>query len=121
MAKMKPIPGFPGYQVTDDGRVWSDRTSRWLKPSPNSHGYQVVGLQADGRQYTRGVHVLVALAFIGPRPGRLVVCHGNGDRSDNRLVNLRYDTRSANMKDAVRHGTCKGGPGRGRKGPYLRD
>lgn len=49
--------------------------------------------------------MLVMLAFVGPRPDGLDVCHGNGNPADNRLENLRYGTRSENMRDALRHGT----------------
>src|SRR3546814_4878852 len=51
------------------------------------------------------VHDLVTEAFIGPKPRGLEVCHNNGTRNDNRLVNLRYDTRSANAMDRHLHGT----------------
>lgn len=44
-------------------------------------------------------------AFVGPCPEGMEVCHNNGDCTDNRLENLRYDTKSANMLDRVRHGT----------------
>ena len=43
------------------------------------------------------------MAFIGlPKEG-LECCHNNGDKHDNRIKNLRWDTRSANMLDAVEH------------------
>lgn len=107
------VPGFPDYEVTRDGRVWSNKgRGRWLKPGIASGGYPLVGLMRDGRQYSRKVHVLVALAFLGPRPEGHDVCHNNGNPADNRVENLRYDTRSANLRDAVRHGTQKPGPGR---------
>jgi hypothetical protein len=32
-------------------------------------------------------------------------CHNNGVKTDNRLANLRWDTRAANIQDAKRHGT----------------
>jgi hypothetical protein len=51
------------------------------------------------------VHVLVALAFIGPRPEGMQVRHRNGDYNDPRLVNLEYGTPSENQYDAVHHGT----------------
>lgn len=47
------------------------------------------------------------LTFVGePAPG-LEVCHNNGIRTDNRLCNLRYDTRSANSHDRQAHGTVR--------------
>jgi hypothetical protein len=33
------------------------------------------------------------------------VCHLNGDIKDPRAENLRYDTRHANMRDSLGHGT----------------
>lgn len=50
------------------------------------------------------VHGLVAEVFIGPRPEGLDVCHNDGDKSNNRASNLRYDTHSENQKDEVRAG-----------------
>jgi len=32
-------------------------------------------------------------------------CHNNGDKDNNRLSNLRWDTPSSNSLDLVRHGT----------------
>ncbi len=35
-------------------------------------------------------------------------CHNNGNASDNRLVNLRWDTEAANYGDMRAHGRKKG-------------
>jgi hypothetical protein len=43
------------------------------------------------------------LAFVGPCPKGKEVCHGNEIKTDATLKNLRYDTRSNNMKDYFRH------------------
>jgi hypothetical protein len=51
------------------------------------------------------VHQLVLEAFVGPRPRGMESCHNNGNQTDNRLVNLRWDTKSENNLDRVRHGT----------------
>lgn len=50
------------------------------------------------------VHQLVMLAFVGEPPEGMEVCHINGDPTDNRLVNLRYDTRTQNILDVYRQG-----------------
>ncbi|MCP4535809.1 MAG: hypothetical protein GY832_01520 [Chloroflexi bacterium] len=99
----KPIPGFDGYRVGDDGSVWSHKRSkcRLLKLGA-SRGYLHVGLCIDGEGHTRKVHHLVLTAFVGPRPAGKEACHGNGCRTDNRLVNLRWDSPAANRAD--RHG-----------------
>ncbi len=55
----------------------------------------------------RGVHTLVADAFLGPRPRGLVVCHNNGDSFDNRPENLRYDSQKENIRDTIRHGSAR--------------
>lgn len=42
------------------------------------------------------IHQIVLEAFCGPCPDGMEVLHGNGIRTDNRLSNLRYGTRSEN-------------------------
>ena len=61
-------------------------------------------LSKDGVHKHFRVATLVLLAFAGPRPPGMEACHANGDASDDRLENLRWDTSSANKFDTVRHG-----------------
>lgn len=98
----RPVPGFPGYEVSDAGRVRSPR--KVLKPLLGSTGYYFVHLWKGSKLHRRAIHRLVLFAFVGDRPG-LDGCHNSGDKLDNRLSNLRWDTRSANVLDMVRHGT----------------
>lgn len=102
-----PIPGWEGYyEVSTDGRVRSLRAAgRELTRSLSSSGYLTVTLSRDGSSGTRTVHSLVAEAFIGPRPEGQHVCHNDGTRTNNAASNLRYDSPSANLLDAVAHGT----------------
>lgn len=109
------VPGFPGYKASSDGWVWSCwgsgfsshlMTDRWrrLKPSHGKNGHRRITLTRDGKRFYRGLHATVLGAFIGPCPDGLECCHYNGDPSDNRLINLRWDTSKANAADRVRHG-----------------
>lgn len=103
---MKAIPGYPGYSITDDGRVWSDLSGRWLKPFQNSPGYLIVRPCVDGRNVTRTVHSLVLLAFEGPRPAdKPHIRHLDGNPANNTVGNLKYGTALENAQDRDRHGT----------------
>lgn len=111
------LPGWPLYAVTDSGEVWSAKArgskfgridSHWTKRklSRNSRGYPCLPLSSVGHRPRKGlVHRLVLLAFVGPCPPGKESCHNNGDRTDNRLTNLRYDTAKNNQADRAAHGT----------------
>lgn len=107
-----PIPGFPGYEVSSAGRVRSrvkyhgDFGPRILKQPANRDGYPTVHIcHEDGRKPVMKVHILVALAFHGPRPVGLEVRHLDGDEQNNASTNLAYGTSSENSLDQVAHGT----------------
>lgn len=114
----KDIPGYEGaYQASTTGRIRSiDRYGRHgkgfalkkgrvLKQATHSSGYMQVGLSRDGELRNFFAHVLVMLTFRGARPPGLDVCHEDGDKQNNMLKNLRYDTKAANAADKLRHGT----------------
>lgn len=44
------------------------------------------------------VHGIVAQAFIGPRGDNMTVNHKNGNKSDNRVVNLEYLSQGDNAQ-----------------------
>jgi hypothetical protein len=106
------------YEVSDAGRVRSCTRSivyrngrirhypgQVLQPWLNHDGYPCVSLKSGGKRLTRRVHILVAAAFLGERPRGMETCHGDGDRTNADLSNLRYDTPSGNRLDSVKHGT----------------
>lgn len=107
--RWKSVVGFEGlYEVSDLGRVRSLRWNRVLRVGrPNR--YCAVSLAYGGTHKTRAVHVLVLEAFRGRRPPGKQAAHQDGDRSNNRLANLRWKTCKANHADKRRHGTqCQG-------------
>lgn len=68
------------------------------------NGYPYVTLTKQGKQKAHGVHQLIALAFIGPRPDGQEVLHSDGDPLNCTLGNLSYGTHGENMHDRIRHG-----------------
>lgn len=118
MEKWRPIQGWDGYEVSDQGRVRSfkfcrQRPTEQLPRILNGYnlpaGYHMVQLKDRGRSLKTYTHRLVAEAFIGPCPSGYEVAHNNGDPKDNRLENLRYDTPVGNAADKARHGTTNNG------------
>jgi hypothetical protein len=109
-----PIPGFDGYEVSNDGRIRSRLAAgfgraptapRELKRCNDGHGYLRVYLRRDGRTHSLKVSWLVLAAFVGPRPPHLDACHGDGFRDNDVVNNLRWDTRRGNLADTLAHGT----------------
>lgn len=98
----RSVVGYEGtYEVSETGRI--RRGDRELFGSP-SGGYRNVSLCAGGLKEIRGVHRVVAEAFI-PNPRNFpLVRHLNDVRDDNRVANLAWGTQSDNMYDAVKNG-----------------
>ena len=95
---MKNIAGEEGrYAVTPDGRVWSIRFNRWVKPCFTTRGYLCVHL---GRIKTALVHRLVAQAYLEPDINRPFVNHKDGVMSNNCVSNLEWCTQAENNQHA---------------------
>ena len=128
-----PAVGWEGlYEVSDLGRVrrcegtttqlgrggqpYHRRVpARILRPALNTKGYPFVALCQNAKHSSLAIHRLVCRAFHGePPPGRNDACHINGDRTDNRAANLRWDDHGSNMRDRIAHGTVARGATNGR-------
>jgi hypothetical protein len=75
---------------------------RLLKPQRDSHGYATVQLCKQGSRHQYPLHRLVSAHFLGKCPKGFEVNHKNGMKSDARLENLEYVTRSQNACHAHR-------------------
>ena len=115
--EVRPIRGFPGYYITNKGRVWTMTQQRWLSiskdKSPNTSSYYWdVGLVGpDGKVKVKNVHQLVGRSFLPWEEG-LCVLHKEEDLpfpEINFLSNLWLGTYDDNNKDKVRKGRARGG------------
>lgn len=124
LEKWRPVPDWDGYECSNMGRVRSfkwpgpgrkfqvvrSREPRILKPETTSRGYQRVVLSEFGKPaWKASVHRLVLMAFDRmPKFGELA-CHNNGNPTDNRVGNLRWDSPQGNAADKPQHGTHQRG------------
>lgn len=101
------VPNFPWYEISKGGQIRSKhprrKTPLLLKPTL-SHGYQTVKLYRQGERQTHTIAQLVMKTFVGSPPIGKEVNHRNGNKTDNRLENLEYVTRSENQLHANRTG-----------------
>lgn len=100
------IVGDVGYKVGNDGSVWSRKYGNWRKLKPGSaRGARYVNLRIKGRYRNFYVSRLVLQAFVGPCPEGMEACHWDGNKENNSLSNLRWDTHVNNLADDLRNGT----------------
>lgn len=122
----RPVRGWEGlYDVSSLGRVRSTpgRVAHYLRlgksferPVPS----KILTPYVDADDYDRvkfsrpgdggnvihrpKVHVIVCEAFHGPRPGGAHAAHGDDNRRNNRLANLRWASPTENCSDSRRNG-----------------
>lgn len=122
--KWLPVADYPGYEVSDQGRVRSlDREgrSRWGTPrifkgrmltqvkagGTATHRYRACTLYRDAKPRQVTIHILVLETFVGPRPAKgMHGCHRDDDPNNNCLKNLYWGTPAQNARDAVDNGLC---------------
>lgn len=104
----KPFPRNPIYLISTYGRVIGVK-GRILKFTTNIEGYQVITLDINNQSKRFRIHRAVLETFVGPCPPKHQCAHLNGNRSDNRLENLKWVTAKENSEHQVMHGTNRAG------------
>ena len=120
LEQWKEIPDFPGYEVSDHGRIRSylkyvgackweiaQEPQRILKPAPshNGKGYLFVRLSVNGMIHYRSIHTVVLISFMGLPPKNCECLHNDNNKLNNHLINLSWGTHKQNCKDRSRQGT----------------
>lgn len=123
---IKPVKDFPGYWITDCGRVFSSFEQR--SPGGHANGFKTVihdkpikelkqyqrnpktthmsvRLIKDGGYKNVSTHVLVLEHFCGERPMGYVSRHLDGNPENNHISNLQWSTQKENLSDRKKHGT----------------
>jgi hypothetical protein len=101
MDEIRPIPGWPEYGATADGRIWSYRSEIFLKPKLSKrHGYYDVTLVCAQRRWCVRVHRLIALTWIPNPLGKPEVNHSDGIKTHNASSNLEWATSGENTRHA---------------------
>lgn len=114
----RPVTRAPEYyEVSTLGRIrralhaphartGSTWPGRLLSPVQGHHDYRSVHLRCEGKALFHGpVHILIAEAFLGPRPTRKhTVNHIDGVGDNNRASNLEWATPLEQTRHAIKLG-----------------
>lgn len=121
--QIKEIREHIGYKIDTNGDVWSfwkrirnkkgngsymviGKEGKKLKPCYDKDGYIFFRLRKEAHKYKNWrVSRLVLTMFKGECPNKMQACHNNGNKTDNKLSNLRWDTVKNNHLDKKLHGT----------------
>lgn len=94
------------YMISDHGRVYNSKTDKILSTHNENSRYDNVSLYGyNGEHKPMNIHMLVALAFIGPKPGdNYQVDHKNTFTKNNHYTNLEWVTIAENHRRAFDKG-----------------
>ena len=88
------------YYIFDDGRIWSQKTKRFLSPTKDRYGYINITLSAFSGSKKFNLATLVAYNFLGEPPKNMIdptVDHKDSNKLNNKYTNLRWLTRQGNL------------------------
>jgi hypothetical protein len=89
------------YEISNWGNC--RRNGRFIKGFVQTNGYRQLKASIEGKVSRFLFHVLVAKCFIGERPEGLDIDHIDRNRLNNTVENLRYVSRSENMRNTSRY------------------
>lgn len=96
---------FTKYEVYEDGRIWSYKRKKFLKPQKNDKGYQIVRLSDnEGKQKCYLLHRVVLEAVTGePILEGYEINHISEDKTENFFENLELITHKDNCNFGSRN------------------
>lgn len=96
---------FSKYEVYEDGRIWSYKTKRFLKPYTNKNGYQQIKLtDNEGKKKLYYLHRVVWESVTGsPIPEGYEINHIDERKDNNAGSNLQLLTHKQNLNYGTRN------------------
>lgn len=99
---------FTKYEIYEDGRIWSYKSKKWLKPCTTENGYQRVGLtDNEGNRKMYFLHRVVYEAVTGsPIPEGFEINHRSEVKTENMITNLELVSHKENVNYGSRTQKC---------------
>ena len=108
MAKFR---NYDKYEVFENGRIWSYKTKRFLKPWTTKNGYQIVHLSDnEGKIKTYYAHRIVYEAFSSAQIPECMQCNHIDENKENNArsnINLMSPKQNTNWGSGIARRTKK--------------
>jgi len=100
----KILDEYPFYKIYSDGKIYSIKLKKYISGHKNKRGYFSYTLyNKKGKRTHKGLHQLLAIAFIPNPNNHEVVRHLDDNKNNNSLSNLKWGTIKENIEDAIRN------------------
>lgn len=100
MQKIKEYESL--YSVDEAGFIWSHRQNKRMKIFVNNSGYECLVLNSGKNPKKFLVHRLTAEAFVKNPSNLPCVNHKDGNKRNNKVLNLEWCTYSSNIQHALK-------------------
>lgn len=113
--------GYDKYEVFENGRIWSYKRNKWLKPTTRKDGYQRVCLvDNEGKQKWYYLHRVVWEAVTGePIPEGYEINHRSEVKTSNMITNLELLSHKQNINYGTRTQKCSKAVGAFKNGELI--
>jgi hypothetical protein len=95
MGKFKVI--YERYRIYNNGTVYDELKSKFIKSYINKGGYLIFNLYVNNKHKSHYAHRLVAECFINNRNNKRTVNHIDGNKLNNDVSNLEWNTHKENI------------------------
>tara|TARA_R110002126_G_scaffold722_6_gene4599 strand:+ start:6717 stop:7193 length:477 start_codon:yes stop_codon:yes gene_type:complete len=93
------IIGYEDYLIYEDGRVFSKKSNRFLKPYNTKKGYLHIDLHKNNKRKIHKIHRLVGLHYIPNPDNKPQIDHKDRNKLNNDISNLRWMTNKENCNN----------------------
>ena len=102
---MSKFRNYDKYEIYEDGRIWSYSRKKFLKPTTNNRGYQVVCLvDGNGNKKWYYVHRIVWESVTGSQiPEGMQINHISENKTENMISNLELVSPKQNCNYGSRN------------------